>query len=79
MVSSEDAEMISLFLMREKASVTEVELSRKNNHDDLKESHYLLTPQMEPAPVEWGGHRWGHGERKETAEEGDPRLPLKTL
>lgn len=34
---------------------------------------------MEPAPLEWGGHRWGHGEKKETAEEGVPRLPLKTL
>ena len=58
--------------MREKTCVTEVELSRKNDHDDLKESHYLLTPQMEPAPLEWGGHHWGHGERTETQRKGFP-------
>lgn len=35
------------------------------------------TPQMEPAPRGWGRHRWGHGERKEAAEERDSESPTQ--
>lgn len=71
--------MLKLLFRRENASITEVELSRKNDHHDLKESYCLLHSQDGASTLERGvKHHWRSEERKKIAEEKDFQHLCKT-